>query len=236
MWGMFCFYQEAVRCDSLDQNGSADDLAESCLTVPTPARQRSSSVHTLKYAHPQRVISCRSPSRSHSEATAHEHVPEQAICGSRPETDVEKRPVSPQGVSSLKVTSTEYTRLTALPGPRDACPGAGSDPASQLDDADEEVNRINSLVHSQTQPRPSSLHVSGHLSPSPAEHRGRLSHSASPVSGKARKQRMSPPPGDEPVTVATQFIDSSVELRRRTLSFDATSLSPYQEEGGSVDD
>ncbi|XP_017261817.2 voltage-dependent T-type calcium channel subunit alpha-1H [Kryptolebias marmoratus] len=230
--------QEAVRCDSLDQSGSADDLAEPCLTVPTPARQRSSSVHTLKYAHPQRVISCRSHSRSHSEATAHEHVPEQAICGSQPETDVEKRPVSPQGLSSLKVTSTEHTLLAPLSGSRAACPGAGagSDLAPQLDDADEEVGRINSSVHSQTQPPPSSLHKSEHLSPSPTEHRSRLSHSASPVSGKNRKQRMSPPPGDEPLTMATQLMDSSVDLRRRTLSFDATSLSPYQHEGGSMDD
>lgn len=231
---VLCF-QEAVRCDSLDQSGSADDLAESCLTVPTPARQRSSSVHTLKYAHPQRVISCRSHSRSHSEAKEHEHVPEKTICGSQPENDIEKRPVSPQGPSSLKVTSNEHTLLAPPPDSRAACPGAGagSDPALQLDDADEEVNRINSSVHTQTQPAPSSLHKSGHLSLSPTEQRSRLSHSASPVSGKNRKQRMSPPPGDEPVRVATQLTDSSVELRRRTLSFDATS---YQQEGGSVDD
>ncbi|KAE8300388.1 hypothetical protein D5F01_LYC00526 [Larimichthys crocea] len=109
--------QEAVHSDSLDQSGSADDLAENLLTVPaissTPPRQRSSSVHTLKYKHPQRVISCRSHSRSHSETTGQEHVPEQAICGSQPETDVEKRPVSPQSLSSLKVPSGESTLSAA---------------------------------------------------------------------------------------------------------------------------
>ncbi|MEQ2162737.1 hypothetical protein GOODEAATRI_022874, partial [Goodea atripinnis] len=230
---------EAVLCDSLDQSGSADDLAETCLTVPTasssPPRQRSSSVHTLKYSHPQRVISCRTHSRSHSETTTHEHVPEQAICGPQPGTDAETRPVTPQGPCSLKVNSNEFTLSAPLPYSRVACPGAaaGSDLAPKLDDADEEVDLINSSV---TQPLAGSLQKSGHLSPSPGEHRNRLSQSASPVSGRSRKQRMSPPPGEEPVIMATQFIDSSVELRRRTLSFDATSLSPNQQEGSSVDD
>ncbi|MEQ2220436.1 hypothetical protein ILYODFUR_005445, partial [Ilyodon furcidens] len=231
--------QEAVLCDSLDQSGSADDLAETCLTVPTasssPPRQRSSSVHTLKYSHPQRVISCRTHIRSHSETTTHEHVPEQAICGPQPGTDAETRPITPQGPCSLKVNSNEFTLSAPLPYSRVACPGAaaGSDLAPKLDNADEEVDLINSSV---TQPLAGSLQKSGHLSPSPGEHRNQLSQSASPVSGRSRKQRMSPPPGEEPVIMATQFIDSSVELRRRTLSFDATSLSPNQQEGSSVDD
>ncbi|XP_068582968.1 voltage-dependent T-type calcium channel subunit alpha-1H-like [Cebidichthys violaceus] len=217
--------QEAVRCDSLDQSGSADDLAESHPTVAavssTPPRQRSSSVHTLKYTHPQRVISCRSHSRSHSETTGQEDVPEQAICVSQPETGVETRPVSLQRLSSLKVPSGESVL---------------SDPGPQLDDADEEVSRITSSVeaHSHTQLPPSSSHKSRHLTPSPVEHRSRLSQSVSPVSGRNRKQRMSPPPGEEPVTMATQLMDSSVELRRRTLSFDATTISPPEE--SSVDD
>lgn len=242
---MLCL-QEAVRCDSLDQSGSADDLAEPHLTVPatssTPPRQRSSSVHTLKYTHTQRVISCRSHSRSHSETTGQEHVPEPAICDSKPETDVEMRPVSPQSLSSLKVPSGESTLSAPLcssraasPGP---VPGLGSDPSLQLDDADEEVSRINSSVHtrSHTQLPPSSSHKSRHLIPSPGEHRTRLSQSVSPVSGRNRKQRMSPPPGEAPVTMAAQLMDSSVELRRRTLSFDATTPSPNQPEGSSVDD
>lgn len=229
--------QEAVRSDSVDQSGSADDLAEPHLTVPaasTPPRQRSSSVHTLKYAHPQRVISCRSHSRSHSETPGQEHVPEPDICGSQPETDVEKRPVSPQRLSSLKVPSGESTLSAPLCSSRAASPGP--DPGPQLDDADEEVSRINSSVHTHTQHSPSSSHKSRHLTPSPVEHRSRLSQSVSPVSGRNRKQRMSPPPGEEPVTTATQLMDSSVELRRRTLSFDATTPSPNQPEGSSVDD
>lgn len=227
-----------MRCDSLDQSGSADDLAEPHLTVPavssTPPRQRSSSVHTLKYTHPQRVISCRSHSRSHSESTGQEHVPEQTICGSQPETDAEKRPVSQQSLSSLMVPSGE----SSLCSSGAASPGLGSDPSPQLDDADEEVSRINNSVHthSHTQLPPSSTHKGRHLSPSPGEHRGRLSQSVSPVSDRNRKQRMSPPPGDEPVTMATQLMDSSVELRRRTLSFDATTPSPNQPEGSSLDD
>ncbi|XP_028287736.1 voltage-dependent T-type calcium channel subunit alpha-1H-like [Parambassis ranga] len=235
--------QEAVRCDSLDQSGSTDDLAEARLTVPvvssTPPRQRSSSVHTLKYTHPQRVISCRSHSRSHSETTAQEHVPEQAICGSQPETDVKKRPVSPQSLTSLKVASGESTlsapHCSSRAGSSGPGPGPVSDPVPQSDDADEEVSRINSSVHAHTQPTPSSTH-SRHLSPSPGEHRGRLSQSVSPDSGRNRKQRMSPPPGEEPVTMATQLKDSSVELRRRTLSFDSTALSPNHPEGSSVDE
>ncbi|XP_042340626.1 voltage-dependent T-type calcium channel subunit alpha-1I-like [Plectropomus leopardus] len=230
--------QEAVRCDSLDQSGSADDLAEPHLTVPavssTPPRQRSSSVHTLKCTHPQRVISCRSHSRSHSETTGQEHVPEQAICASQPETDVEKRPVSLQRPSSLKVLSGDSTLSAPLCSSRAPSPGPSSDP--QLDEADEEVSRINSSVHAHSQLPPSSSHKSRHLTPSPVEHRSRLSQSVSPVSGRNRKQRMSPPPGEEPVTMATQLMDSSVELRRRTLSFDATTLSPNQPEGSSVDD
>lgn len=232
--------QEAVRCDSLDGSGSADDLAEPHLTVSpvssTPPRQRSSSVHILKYTHSQRVISCRSHSRSHSETTGQERVPEQAICGAQPETDVEKRPVSPQSLSSLNVPSRESTLSATLCSSRAASPG--SKPGPQLDEADEEVSRINSSVHSRSHKQlpPSSLHKGRHLTPSPGEHRSRLSQSVSPVSSTHRKQRMSPPPGAEPVTMATQLMDSSVELRRRTLSFDATTLSPNQPEGESVDD
>lgn len=233
-----------MRSDSLDQSGSADDLAEPHLTVPaissTPPRQRSSSVHTLKYTHPQRVISCRSHSRTHSETTGQEHVPEKAICGSQPETDVETRPVSPQSLSGLKVPSGETTLSVPLCGSRAASsgPSPSPDPNSQLDDADKEVCRINSSVHthSHTQRPSSPSHKSRHLSPSPGEHRSRLSQSVSPVSGRNRKRRMSPPPAEEPVTMATQLTDSSVELRRRTLSFDATSLSPNQPEGSSVDE
>ncbi|XP_017160021.1 voltage-dependent T-type calcium channel subunit alpha-1H-like isoform X3 [Poecilia reticulata] len=220
--------QAAVCCDSLDQSGSADDLAETCLTEPPaaspPLCQRSSSVHTLKYTHPQRVISCRSHSRSHSETTTNEHVPEQASCDLQSDTEAEKRPVSPQGPSSLNVTSTESILSVPLLNHR----AAGLDPTPMLDDADEEVDGMNGSV---TRPAPS-----GHLFPSPGEQRSRFSHSASPVSGRSRKHRMSPPPGGEPVTKATQFLDSSVKLRRRTLSFDATTVSPHQQEGSSVED
>lgn len=238
---VFCV-QEAVRCDSLDQSSSTDNLAEPHLTVPaassTPTRQRSSSVHTLKYTHPQRVISCKSHSRSHSETTGQEHVPEQAICDSQPETDVEKRPVSLQSLSSLKVPSGESTLSAPLCSSRAASSDFEPNPSPQLDDADEEVSRINSSVHthSHTQLPPSSSHKSRHLTPSPGEHRSRLSQSMSPVSDRNRKERLSPPPGEEPVIMATQLMDSSVELRRRTLSFDSTTLSPNQPEGSSVDD
>lgn len=231
-----------MRCDSLDQSGSADDLAESHLAVPTisstPPRQRSSSVHTLKYTHPQRVISCKSHSRSHSGTSGQEHVPEQAIFDSQPETKLEKRPVSPQSLSSLRVPNGESTLSAPLFSSRMAGSDPGGDPVSQLDDADEEVSCINSSVHthSHTQLPPSPTHKSRHLSPSPVEHRSRLSQSVSPVSGMNRKHRMSPPPGGEPVTMATQLMDSSVELRRRTMSFDATTLSSNQPEGSSVDD
>uniref|UniRef100_A0A8C8DRU4 Calcium channel, voltage-dependent, T type, alpha 1H subunit b n=1 Tax=Oryzias sinensis TaxID=183150 RepID=A0A8C8DRU4_9TELE len=234
--------QAAVRSDSLDQSGSADNLAEPCLTVPTdsssPPRQQSPSVHTLEYTHPQRVISCRSHSRSHSETPAHEPVPEQAICGSQPETRAETRSAGPQGLSTLKVISAGSSLSASLCSTRMACtePGAESNPPPLSDDADEEVSCINISVHSPGLPPPSSSHKSGHLSPSPGEYRGCLSHSASPVSGQSRKQRMSPPPGEEPVTMATQQTDTNVELRRRTLSFDASSLSPNQQDQNSVDD
>lgn len=225
-----------MRCDSIDQSGSTDDLAEPPLTVTavssTPPRQRSSSVHTLKFTHPQRVISCRSNSRSNSETTGQEHVPEQAICGSQPGADVEKRPVSPQRPSSLKVPSCESTSSKTLCRAASLSP----DPGPQSDTADEEVGHINSSDHSHSQLPPGSPHKSRHLTPSPVEHRSRLSQSVSPVSGRNRKQRVSPPPGEEPITMATQVMDSSSELRRRTLSFDATTLSPNQPEGGSVDD
>lgn len=231
--------QEAVRSDSLDQNGSADDLAETHLAVPTisstPPRQRSSSVHTLKYAHSQRVISCKSHSRSHSETTGQEHVPEQNTCGSQLETNVEQRLTSLQSLSSLRVPSGDQTLSAPLCSSRTASLDRSCTP---LDDTDEEVSHINSAVHthSHTQPLPGPSHKSRHLSPSPGEHRNRLSQSVSPVLGRNRKQRMSPPPGEEPVTMATQLMDSSVELRRRTPSFDATTLLSNQPEESSVDD
>ncbi|XP_068444723.1 voltage-dependent T-type calcium channel subunit alpha-1H-like [Clinocottus analis] len=232
--------QEAVRCDSLDQSGSAEDLAEPRLAVAaassTPPRQRSSSVHTLKYAHPQRVISCRSHSRSHSETTVQEHdAPEPAICASQPEADAEARPVCLQRPSSLKVPGGGGGEsITSTP----LCASRAADPDPQLDDADEEVSRITGSdeAHPHTQLPPGSSHKSRHLTPSPAEHRSRLSQSVSPVSGRNRKQRTSPPPGEEPVTMATQLMDSSIELRRRTLSFDATTASPNQPEESSADD
>ncbi|CAN9510559.1 unnamed protein product [Ophioblennius macclurei] len=232
--------QEAVRCDSLDQSGSADDLAEPHLVVPpassTPPRQRSSSVHTLKYNHPQRVISCRSHSRSHSDTTPREHIPEQAICDSQQEAGVEKRPVSPLSLSSLKVPSGETTLSPPPCGSRSSSLGPSSDLVPQLDDADEEVSRINSSVHSHSQAPPGCSHRSRHLTPSPGQHRSRVSHSVSPVSDRNRKQRVSPPPELEIVTTSSQLTDSSGELRRRTLSFDATTLVPNQPEGSSVDD
>lgn len=220
--------QAAVRSDSLDQNGSADDLAETHLAVPTiastPPRQRSSSVHTLKYAHPQRVISCKSHSRSHGETTEEEHVPEQNTCGSQLETNVEKRLRDLQSLSSLRVPSGDSTLSDR------SCP--------PLDDTDKEVSHINSVVHthSHTQPPPGPSHKSRHLSPGPREHSTRLSQTVSPVLDRNRKQRMSPPPGEEPVTMATQVMDSSLELRRRTPSFDAATLSTNQPQESSVDD
>ncbi|XP_061626565.1 voltage-dependent T-type calcium channel subunit alpha-1H-like isoform X2 [Phyllopteryx taeniolatus] len=178
--------QEAVRCDSLDQSGSADNMSDGRLAVSatapsssTPPRQRSSSVHTLKYTQPQRVISC----RSRGDTARSEPGPESDLA--------EKDSVGLE--------------------PREA------------DDADEEVRRINTHSHR-------------HLTPNPDETRGRLSQSVSPVSGRIRKERVSPPPGEEPVTMATHLMDSSVDLRRRTLSFDATTLSTNQPESGSVDD
>ncbi|XP_077426532.1 voltage-dependent T-type calcium channel subunit alpha-1H-like isoform X3 [Vanacampus margaritifer] len=178
--------QEAVRCDSLDQSGSADNVSDSHPPVPagspsspTPPRQRSSSVHTLKYTQPQRVISC----RSRGDTAGSEPGPESDQAG------------------------------------KDA---VGAAPQA-ADDPDEEVLRINTHSHR-------------HLAPDPDEARGRLSQSVSPVSGRNRKERVSPPPGEEPVTMATQLMDSSVELRRRTLSFDATAVATNQPETGSLDD
>lgn len=222
-----------MRSDSLDQNGSADDLAETHLAVPTvsstPPRQRSSSVHTLKYAHPQRVISCKSHSRSHSESTGQERVPEQNTCGPQVETNVEQR------LSGPRVAVGDQTLSAPLCSSRTASLERSRAP---LDDTDEEVSHINRAVHTHahTQPPPGPSHKSRHLSPSPAEHRNRLSQSVSPVLGRNRKQRMSPPPGEEPVTMATQRMDSSVELRRRTPSFDATTLLTNQSQESSVDD
>lgn len=234
--------QEAVRTDSLDQGDSADDLAESHLTVPTtsstPPRQRSSSVHTLKYNHPQRIITCRSHSRSHSETAGQGHAPEQVVCDSQPETVVQTRPVSPQSLSGLKIPSGDSNQSAPPCGSRTPGRDLALDCSPQLDTTDEEVSRINSSVHahSHAQRAPSPLHKSRHLSPSPGEHRSRFSQSVSPVSGRNWKERMSPPPGKEPPTEATQLMDSSVELRRRTLSFDATTLSANQPDAGSVDD
>lgn len=231
--------QEAVRSDSLDQNGSADDLAESHLAVPavssTPPRQRSSSVHTLKYAHPQRVISCKSHSRSHSETTGQEPVPEQNTCGSQLETQVEQRVASPPRSSSLRVPSCEQTLPAPLCSSRTASLERSCTPS---DHTDEEVSHITSAAHthSHAQPPPGPSHKSRHLSPSPGEHRNPLSQSVSPVVGRNRKQRLSPPPGEEPVTMTTQLMDSSVELRRRTPSFDATTVLTNQPEESCVDD
>ncbi|XP_055365244.1 voltage-dependent T-type calcium channel subunit alpha-1I-like isoform X2 [Betta splendens] len=210
--------QEAVRCDSLDQSGSVDSLAEPRLPAPvaasTPPRQRSSSVHTLKYAHPQRVISCRSHSRSHSESTAQEPGPDEADCASRPETGAE-RPASLQSLSGLKVPGGESTPSAPLCGSR----AVEADLGPRLAGADQEVGRVNNSVHA---------HKGRHLSPTPGEHRSRLSQSVSPVSVRNRKQGTRPPPPAQPT-------DSNAELRRRTLSFDATSLSPGRAEGRSVD-
>lgn len=58
---------------------------------------------------------------------------------------------------------------------------------------------------------------------SPGEQRGHLSRSASPAADRNRKQRLSPPPGEQPSVMASQPTDSGAELRRRTLSFDASS-------------
>lgn len=222
-----------MRTDSLDQGGSTDDLADSHLTVPaatsTPPRQRSSSVHTLKYNHPQRTITCRSP----SESAGRDHSPPQVACDPPPpELDVQTRPVSPLSPSGLRVPGGGHEPGLSVPpgGARTSSHdlGVSSDAA-----ADEEVSRINSAA-----PRASSpSHKSRHLSPGPGEHRGRLSQSVSPVSGRNWKERMSPPPREEPPTEATQLLDSSVELRRRTLSFDATAtLSTNQSEGSPADD
>lgn len=222
-----------MRTDSLDQGGSTDDLADSHLTVPaassTPPRQRSSSVHTLKYNHPQRTITCRSP----SESAGRNHSPQQAACDPPPpELDVQARPVSPLSPSGLRVPGGGHE-----PGPSVPPGGArtsGRDLGVTSDAAaDEEVSRINSAALRAGSPSDKSRH----LSPGPGEHRGRLSQSVSPVSGRNWKERMSPPPGEEPPTEATQLLDSSVELRRRTLSFDATTtLSANQSEGSPADD
>lgn len=212
-----------MRCDSLDQSGSADDLADSRPAAsPAASRQRSSSVHTLKYAHPQRVISSRGHSGSQGETTGPEQAPGQAARASQPQADAEARPaVGPPRLSSLKVPSGE-----SVP----------SDPGPKLDAADEEVSRINSSAeaHSRAQLPPGSPPKSRR--PSPAEQGSRLSQSASPASGGNRKRRTSPPPGEERVAVAAPRTDSSVELRRRTLSFDATSSPPNQSEEAPADD
>ena len=232
--------REAIRCDSLDQGGG---LVDEDLQPPqpdiasspgpgasSPARRRSSSVHTLKYAQPQRVIASRGYSRRHSAAA-----PEPGF----PPSDSDAQPLHTS--SSLQVPIPESA-------PR---PGHPEPSGPQPDAADEEVNRINSSVsarahahahthsHAHMQLSPGPLHQSRRLSPGPpgGEHRGGpLGQSVSPVSGRNIKQRMSPPPGEEPVTVTTQLMDSSVELRRRTLSFDSTCLSPHLQEGGSVED
>ncbi|XP_061882583.1 voltage-dependent T-type calcium channel subunit alpha-1H-like isoform X2 [Entelurus aequoreus] len=188
--------QEAVHADSLDQSGSADNVADADPPAPaaassTPPRQRSSSVHTLKCAQPQRVISCRS--RGHADTG----------------TGPEHRPVSESDtVAGLQV-----------PGGDSPSPAPRSDAGPQPDDADEEVRSINTSAHTQL------FHMSRHLS-----------QSVSPVSGRNRKERMSPPPGEEPVATATQLMDSSVELRRRTLSFDASTVPPHHAESNSMDD
>lgn len=225
-----------MRSDSLDQNGSADDLAETQLAVPavssSPPRQRSSSVHTLKCAHPQRVISCKSPSRSHSEATGRERGPEWDPSGSQLETNVEQRLASLQTSSSRRVPGGGQT-LSAPPcGSRTA--GLGRS-CTLVYNTDEEVSHINSAVHTHSH-TPGPSHKSRHLSPGPGERRNRLSQSLSPVLGRSRKQRTSPPPGEEPVTMATQLMDSSVELRRRTPSFDASTLLTHQPGESSVED
>ncbi|XP_077461225.1 voltage-dependent T-type calcium channel subunit alpha-1H-like isoform X2 [Stigmatopora argus] len=179
--------QEAVRSDSLDQSGLADNLSDSHIPMPaaassssspTPPRQRSSSVHTLKYTQPQRVISCRGRGEtSETEPRAELDVAVKDAAASEPQTD---------------------------------------------DTADEEVRRINA---------PSQRH----LVPDPDDAHARLSRSVSPISGRNRKERVSPPPGQEPITMATQLMDSSVELRRRTLSFDATTQVTNPPESASVD-
>ncbi|XP_055078851.1 voltage-dependent T-type calcium channel subunit alpha-1H-like [Periophthalmus magnuspinnatus] len=195
--------QEAVRSDSVEQSGSTEELTgDTHLTVPSasPQRRRSSSVHTLKCAHPQRVISCRSTSTSHSRPRSQEPA-------ETPETS------EAQSLSVLHPDSPLPSRLST------------AQHTSQADETDAEVSHITNSAHAP----PHTGDISRHLS-------GRLSQSVSPVSGRNRKHRVSPPPDDQPVTMTTQLTDSSVELRRRTLSFDATSLSPNPPDGSSVED
>ncbi|CAL1601218.1 unnamed protein product [Knipowitschia caucasica] len=206
--------QAAVRSDSVEQSGSVEDLANAHLTVPSassPQRhRRSSSVHTLKCAHPQRVISSRSHTRSHSDSMDPE--PAEPAAAAEPSEPPEPDAVRPK---TLTVPVSDPPLPNRLSGPQHS---------SQADDADAEVSHITSSAHA--------------LAPSADTNRrlsGCLSQSVSPVSGRNRKHRVSPPPGDQLVSMTTQLTDTSVELRRRTLSFDATSLSP-KPDGGSVDD
>ncbi|KAM6971870.1 voltage-dependent T-type calcium channel subunit alpha-1H-like [Aplochiton taeniatus] len=231
--------QEAVRSDS------TDDLEE-----PSPPCQRTSSVHTLRNAHGQRVISSRGHSRSHSAGNGDsmDQTPSTLLTDSTEGQDVAPQSPGqrPQQPPSLQVSSPE-SDPEPCPDSRPSSPRAGSDCSLQPNAADEEVSRITSTV--QTRLSPNSLRSHAHLSPSPSrtcshvqlsphpyreEQRSRLGQSPSPVPGQHRKQRVSPPP-EEPVTTETQLMDSGQQLRRRTHSFDSSSLTLSQPESSPPD-
>ncbi|KAJ3614390.1 hypothetical protein NHX12_017964 [Muraenolepis orangiensis] len=267
--------QEAIRCDSLDHGGGlADEDLQTPQTLQTlqtpqtpqpdpapppgpgtssPSHSRSPSVHTLKYAQPQRVIASHGYVRRHSAAALDSGGPPPSDGDTRlpPAAGTDLRvPVPEVGEARLPpAAGTDLRVPVPEPAPKPGRPEPGGLRPDIPEEVPKEVDRISGVVgarehahahsHTHTQPPPGPPHQRRRLSLGPPgrDHRGGpLSQSVSPVSGRNIKQRMSPPPGEEPISVATQLMDSSVKLRRRTLSFDSTCLSPHLKEGESVED
>ncbi|KAM9819743.1 voltage-dependent T-type calcium channel subunit alpha-1H-like isoform 1-T1 [Syngnathus typhle] len=91
------------------------------------------------------------------------------------------------------------------------------------DEAGKDTGTSESRPADDEEVRPMEARSHRHLAASPDadEACGRLGRSVSPASSGNKKERVSPPPGEQPLATAAQLTDSSVELRRRTLSLDA---------------
>ncbi|XP_049576460.1 voltage-dependent T-type calcium channel subunit alpha-1H isoform X2 [Syngnathus scovelli] len=114
---------------------------------------------------------------------------------------------------SPSVHTSKFTRAQRIISCRSRGSGdeAGKDTGASeprpAGDADEEVRRVEARSRRQLAAPPP---------PDADEACGRLSRSVSPASSGNKKERVSPPAGEEPLAT-----DSSVELRRRTLSLEA---------------
>ncbi|XP_064818668.1 voltage-dependent T-type calcium channel subunit alpha-1H-like [Oncorhynchus masou masou] len=237
--------QEAVRCDSEDLScSSTDDLRGSSvggthLTVPSmhlsplPSLPPGGNTHLDTTDNPQTPQRPEVPQTPGPSLSLSSTPPSPNLTISTPST-----PQSPQTSFDPKQSSA----FSRDPFPLGSSPSRL--PTSLLDETDDEVCHITHHAsspshtpehthHTSSPPHtPCSPHTSLHACLSFEEdQRSRClsSQSASPVREWTRKQRMSPPcisvapPAEAQVSTVTQSTDSSMHLRRRTLSVDSAS-------------